>query len=220
VDIVGVCVFVVLVIVGWFLEHNEEKSGEEQARKIREAESYSEPSWVEETERKIAEDIKKLPYHEYNIPLPMSVMADSKKYAEWEDRVDRKMAEVMSEPISNRAERIERRRKAYAVMGCWFDTKRLEVEASEEEKAGIEPPELLVREVLRPRKGPRKRNGRYIPNDVKAEAMRRDGGRCVECGAQTDLAFDHIIPWSHGGSSTNVENIQVLCGAGLAPKPD
>jgi hypothetical protein len=84
----------------------------------------------------------------------MSVMADSKKYAEWEDRVDRKMAEVMSEPVSNRAERIERHRKAYAVMGCWFDTKRLEVEASEEEIAGIEPPELLVREVLRPARAP------------------------------------------------------------------
>jgi HNH endonuclease len=130
------------------------------------------------------------------------------------------MAEVMSEPVSNRAERIERRRKAYAVMGSWPDTKQLEVEAYQEEEAGIEPPELRVREVWGIRERTRERNSRYIPNDVKAEAMRRAGGRGVECGADTDLAFDHIIPWSHGGSSTNVENIQVLCGACNRRKSD
>lgn len=56
------------------------------------------------------------------------------------------------------------------------------------------------------------RNSRYISNDVKAEVMRRDGGRCRRCGATEDLQFDHVIPWSRGGANT-VKNIQLLCGA-------
>jgi|SRR5215218_815703 len=52
---------------------------------------------------------------------------------------------------------------------------------------------------------------RYIPNDVKAEAMRRDGGRCRKCGSTKELHFDHIIPYSRGGTN-DVGNIQVLCG--------
>ncbi len=53
---------------------------------------------------------------------------------------------------------------------------------------------------------------RVIPTDVKLEVWKRDSGRCTKCGATRDLHFDHIIPWSKGGSSTNVDNIQLLCG--------
>lgn len=52
--------------------------------------------------------------------------------------------------------------------------------------------------------------GRRIPQDVKAAVWQRDRGRCVECGADTYLEFDHIIPWSKGGAST-VKNVQLLC---------
>lgn len=49
-----------------------------------------------------------------------------------------------------------------------------------------------------------------IPEDVKFEVWRRDQGRCVICGSKENLEFDHIIPFSKGGSST-ARNLQLLC---------
>lgn len=53
--------------------------------------------------------------------------------------------------------------------------------------------------------------GRLIPSDVKLAVFKRDKGACVRCGSKHDLHFDHILPYSLGGSSTNVDNIQLLC---------
>ncbi|MCP1412933.1 HNH endonuclease [Paenarthrobacter sp. A20] len=52
---------------------------------------------------------------------------------------------------------------------------------------------------------------RAIPDDAKQYVWARDEGRCRSCGSTGELQFDHIIPVSMGGSS-NVENLQVLCG--------
>ena len=49
-----------------------------------------------------------------------------------------------------------------------------------------------------------------IPREVVDAVYRRDGGRCVYCGATENLHLDHIIPFSRGGA-TNVENLQLLC---------
>lgn len=49
-----------------------------------------------------------------------------------------------------------------------------------------------------------------IPQRVRHEVWRRDEGRCVECGSQALLEFDHIVPWSRGGSDT-ARNLQLLC---------
>jgi hypothetical protein len=49
-----------------------------------------------------------------------------------------------------------------------------------------------------------------IPDDVKDIVWRRDAGKCVKCGSQEKLEFDHIIPVSKGGSNT-ARNIQILC---------
>lgn len=49
-----------------------------------------------------------------------------------------------------------------------------------------------------------------IPHDVKTEVWQRDSGRCVECGSQVNLEFDHIIPLSMGGANT-LRNLQLLC---------
>lgn len=53
---------------------------------------------------------------------------------------------------------------------------------------------------------------RVIPTAVKLKVWERDGGKCAKCGAAEDLHFDHIIPWSKGGSSNTADNIQLLCG--------
>jgi hypothetical protein len=52
---------------------------------------------------------------------------------------------------------------------------------------------------------------RIIPSWVKLQVWTRDKGRCITCGAQDHLHFDHIIPYSKGGSSKDPANIQILC---------
>lgn len=49
-----------------------------------------------------------------------------------------------------------------------------------------------------------------IPKAVQREVWQRDTGRCVECLTREKLCFDHIIPFSRGGSNT-IRNIQLLC---------
>lgn len=61
---------------------------------------------------------------------------------------------------------------------------------------------------------------RVIPTSVKLEVWKRDGGKCTKCGTTQDLHFDHIIPWSKGGSSNTADNIQLLCGKHNLEKHD
>lgn len=68
-----------------------------------------------------------------------------------------------------------------------------------------EPPPL-------PPGAPGERHSRKIPQDVLIAVSVRDQGRCVSCGATTDLHFDHKIPWSRGGTNSE-NNIQLMCGS-------
>jgi hypothetical protein len=52
---------------------------------------------------------------------------------------------------------------------------------------------------------------RPVPRDVRLAVWERDGGRCVECGTDFDLQYDHVIPVALGGATTT-ENLQLLCG--------
>ena len=52
---------------------------------------------------------------------------------------------------------------------------------------------------------------RLIPSPVKLEVWKRDGGKCVVCGATDNLHFDHDIPFSKGGSSLTARNVQLMC---------
>jgi 5-methylcytosine-specific restriction endonuclease McrA len=56
------------------------------------------------------------------------------------------------------------------------------------------------------------RRSRSIPKPVKIAVVTRDGGKCRRCGSTQDLQYDRIVPNSRGGSSTDVNNIQLLCG--------
>ena len=63
-------------------------------------------------------------------------------------------------------------------------------------------------------------HNRLIPSAVKVAVWKRDKGRCVQCGATDNLHFDHILPFSKGGTSLKVENIQLLCARHNLQKRD
>lgn len=58
---------------------------------------------------------------------------------------------------------------------------------------------------------PSEERQRFIPTAIKLAVWKRDGGKCVICGAIDELHFDHIIPYSKGGTSLKAENVQLLC---------
>jgi hypothetical protein len=69
---------------------------------------------------------------------------------------------------------------------------------------------------------PRGSSRRTIAQAVKVAVAARDNGRCQcvarrchghsgMCGSTVEPHFDHVIPWSKGGTDT-VGNLQILCG--------
>ena len=61
---------------------------------------------------------------------------------------------------------------------------------------------------------------RLIPSEVKKEVWKRDKGRCVICGENDHLHFDHDLPWSKGGASITVDNVRLLCARHNLQKSD
>lgn len=80
-----------------------------------------------------------------------------------------------------------------------FKFKLVAIEGVEDDSLAEDTPNRLVE------------RSRIIPTNVKLEVWARDGGRCVTCGATDELHFDHIVPFSKGGTSLKAENIQLLC---------
>jgi hypothetical protein len=80
-----------------------------------------------------------------------------------------------------------------------FKFKLVSIENVEDESLAID---ITNREVKR---------SRIIPTQVKLEVWKRDKGKCVTCGATDELHFDHILPYSKGGTSLKTANIQLLC---------
>lgn len=80
-----------------------------------------------------------------------------------------------------------------------------------EERAGVA---LKLGTFRRPAHSPAHQEARpareTIPREVRREVWRRDEGRCVDCGSQERLEYDHVIPLSRGGSNT-ARNLQLLC---------
>jgi len=56
-----------------------------------------------------------------------------------------------------------------------------------------------------------------IPQEIMDKVWNRDNGKCVECGSNQNLEFDHIIPFSKGGANT-YRNLQLLCRSCNAKK--
>ena len=55
-----------------------------------------------------------------------------------------------------------------------------------------------------------KPRSRHISAKVRYQVFMRDDGKCVFCGSNINIEFDHVIPFSKGGAHT-VDNIRVLC---------
>jgi|TARA_B110000211_G_scaffold202358_1_gene234466 hypothetical protein len=60
---------------------------------------------------------------------------------------------------------------------------------------------------------------RTISQEIKDKVWNRDGGRCILCGSNEFIEFDHIIPFSKGGANT-YRNIQILCQSCNRSKSD
>jgi hypothetical protein len=63
-------------------------------------------------------------------------------------------------------------------------------------------------------------HNRLIPTAVKLQVWQRDRGRCVQCGSNKNLHFDHDIPFSRGGSSLTAANVRLLCAKHNLEKSD
>ncbi len=61
---------------------------------------------------------------------------------------------------------------------------------------------------------------RIIPTHIKVEVWRRDKGKCVICGSEKNLHYDHDIPFSKGGSSLLANNVRLLCAKHNLEKSD
>lgn len=63
-------------------------------------------------------------------------------------------------------------------------------------------------------------HNRMIPTSIKLEVWKRDKGQCVQCQSKNNLHFDHILPFSKGGTSLKADNIQLLCARHNLQKHD
>jgi len=68
---------------------------------------------------------------------------------------------------------------------------------------------ILARKLSR-KLSKKNRHFRTIPSDVRLEVWHRYQGQCAICKTTEEIQFDHIIPFSWGGSNSP-ENLQLLC---------
>lgn|SRR5579872_3184256 len=80
--------------------------------------------------------------------------------------------------------------------------------------------EILDQPLLKTSKEWNLDHDRVIPSAIKLEVWKRDKGCCVKCGSRENLHFDHVIPYSQGGSSKDGKNIQILCSRHNLQKHD
>jgi len=118
------------------------------------------------------------------------------------------------------AERVQVYEKV--TQGVWCDRGRYELVRAKVVSDGTRQ---VFKFYLRPSPMPRAsqpvlKQSRIIPTAVKVAVWKRDQGRCVICGSNKNLHFDHDIPFSKGGSSITVDNVRLLCAKHNLSKSD
>lgn len=89
--------------------------------------------------------------------------------------------------------------KEYDGVRSVFKFKLIAVESVIDESSAEDPVDRFVE------------RSRIIPTSVKLKVWARDNGKCIMCGKNDELHFDHIVPFSRGGTSLKAENVQLLC---------
>ena len=101
----------------------------------------------------------------------------------------------------------------FRLTDCWREQDgarsvfKFQLELAEDLDLEAAPPETLP-------------HTRMIPSAVKLEVWQRDRGRCVICGENDNLHFDHDLPYSKGGTSLTAKNIRLLCARHNLSKSD
>jgi 5-methylcytosine-specific restriction endonuclease McrA len=85
------------------------------------------------------------------------------------------------------------------------DVRALALERERGKRRRLERAHAAVRQEVAPT-----RRRQPIPRETRLAVWERDGGRCVECGSDFDLQYDHVIPLAMGGASS-AQNLQLLC---------
>ena len=178
----------------------------------------------------VLEDGNILIYEGHDIPKTKDI-SDPKKYNQPMVTASGKLTQnglfhTAAQGFQNK-ERVPERVKVYEKIrnGIWayngiFHLIDSWVEQSEGRKVFKFRLELATNQHIRKEKTPILEHNRMIPSSVKAAVWKRDGGKCVVCGATNNLHFDHIIPFSKGGSSLVAENIQLMCARHNLEKRD
>lgn len=105
-------------------------------------------------------------------------------------------------------ERLRARKRRRAEKRRRANQQRLSEKRRQEQEEAIKS----FLELMRGGENRLERRSRSIPQPVKIAVVTRDGGKCRRCHSTQDLQYDRIAPNSRGGSSTDVNNIQLLCG--------
>ena len=82
--------------------------------------------------------------------------------------------------------------------------------ASKKAAKKISKAEKVYRKLVSIRYEVKPSSSRYIPKAVRQAVLIRDNNRCVKCGSQKDLQFDHILAIVNEGSNEEA-NVQLLC---------
>lgn len=157
---------------------------------------------------------------EFRVPMRGS------RYTYWRWRVSEELYESLKEQQQSEPKSVLRAegrtwwwyKHAFYAENDGYSAEDVKLLLSDREKKKQRKLERLRKEMLSDHAIEQARRER-LPEDVRIFVWKRDDGRCVQCGSQENLEFDHIIPVSKGGSNT-ARNIQLLCESCNRSKSD